>query len=362
MENKIDKVAFFGLHAGFDFFRIGGCESIVRRLSIQLSKKGKKVYVLTYENEEANTQKYECINIIRVKELTDALNYIETNAIKDVVSISLGWGDKFKINKWLLTNKIRIHYLITNYKPNILKRVVSALEASVTCRRGKVFVISERLKKGYFFRSNLRLVPPPVDDSFFFNHDESLENAKYRIAFMGRLDYGKGADIAIDFFKSGLLPKDQFEFFVYGYTSKFFPESLELHKIIINDREINYIETKHETYSKKADEFLKEVGRKTDIFLLPYRFMHSSIDTPLVPLELIAQGKLLVLGRFDELNDYLPDVGLFLKDNSLAELKEQVLFATNNIESIKNKLKISVLNQKTKSSKVAEQFINYLEN
>ena len=90
--------------------------------------------------------------------------------------------------------------------------------------------------------------------------------------------------------------------------------------------------------------------------------MHSSIDTPLVPLELIAQDKLLILKRFEELNDYLPDVGIFLKNNTLEEIKKSILFSVKNMKSIKQQLENPLLKQKTKSSIVAEQFIKLLSN
>ncbi|MHA1382094.1 MAG: hypothetical protein ACTSRG_27290, partial [Candidatus Helarchaeota archaeon] len=42
------KVAFFGLKQSFDYFQIGGSESLVRRLSATFIIKGSEVYYVLY--------------------------------------------------------------------------------------------------------------------------------------------------------------------------------------------------------------------------------------------------------------------------------------------------------------------------
>ena len=55
---------------------------------------------------------------------------------------------------------------------------------------------------------------------------------------MGRLDYGKGADLALKFFLNSKLDTNKYEFYMYTYPWENDSFSMRLHNKLSNQNEI----------------------------------------------------------------------------------------------------------------------------
>jgi len=224
---------------------------------------------------------------------------------------------------------------------------------------GRIFCVSKELVTFFKkYEKRVTLLMPPVDDIFFI--DSSLQrkkiNEKIRIAYMGRIDHGKGSDIAINFFENSTLSQDQFEFYVYGYCHENDRKSVEMHnKLLEKESKINYVQSQvWNAYSPKIDELLSDLIDEVDLFYLPYRTIGSTIDTPLVPLEILSRGGIFLTSDFQQLRDISYDERFILSHSEIPEIsiiEERILLLIDEFDS---RLHFSFLNQLNfKTSSVA---------
>lgn len=297
------KMAFIGYKGSYDYNKIGGMDAFVRRISNYLSQKEKKIYLLSYGNEEYSTKNIND-NIYKYSfmDFNDVLNFIKINDIKHSISIYLKPIDRLKLFFFHIKNKSLIfHTYIAVYNEKIYKRWLLFLESSITYN-GKVFCISKRIYKIMKkISSKAEVLLPPVDDSFF--NKEKKKHKKKIIGYMGRLDYGKGADLAYNYFLNSKLNRNEFEFCIYSYPLENDEFSKQLRNKLKSQNNITYIETKLFNEPEKLDEFIKKVIDDTDIFFLPYRFMSSTIDAPLVPMELMARNTPFISTELQAIRD-----------------------------------------------------------
>jgi glycosyltransferase involved in cell wall biosynthesis len=204
--------------------------------------------------------------------------------------------------------------------------------------------------------SSAVLLLPPVDDMFF--KKEKNKYKKKKIGYMGRLDYGKGADLAYNYFLNSKLNRNEFEFYIYSYPWKNDKFSIELHNKLKSQNNITYIETQLFDNPIEVDKFLEKIIDDTDIFFLPYRFMSSTIDAPLVPMELMARNTPFLSTNLQAIKD------INYTENNLLKIEE-----LKNIDLIDKIIKINLDNniyQRAiklgyKTSEVSEKFIKSLE-
>lgn len=287
------KISFIGYKNSFHYNKIGGTDAIVRRISSQLAKHN-EIYILHYGLKE-----YEFIqiseNIVQVNFLTfhDMLVFIKKNNILNSISIYIKPLDRLKLYLFQKKNSHLIfHTLITVFNEKRFKRWALFLESSITYR-GNVYCVSNRIYNSMKkISQNAILLLPPVDDSFFAGSQQRKKiKEKIRISYMGRLDYGKGADLAYNYFINSNLDRSKYEFYIYAYPWKNDKFSMDLHNKLLKQSEVKYIETKLYSNPSEVDKFLSGVIDETDLFYLPYRFMRSTIDAPLVPMEIMSRNK-----------------------------------------------------------------------
>ncbi len=361
--NTLKKIAFISLEGTYAFNKIGGIDSIIRRLTKEYSGMSIECYLLSFNSITENTEEvFHNVFEIKLKSLNHCLAFIKNQEIKESIIVYLPFKERIK---FLFTNKkvfSRFHILITVYNSCLIKRLILFFESIISYRNGYKICLSSRIYKWMrIFSSKSILLIPPVDDTFFNEKKVSKRSIK-KIAFMGRLDYGKGADIAVDFFKYINEHYKDLQCYVFGYPWAQDPFSRKLHSYLSNQKQINYVETKLLKYDKKVDDFLKVTIDKIDLFILPYRFMHSTIDTPLVPLEILARGKNFIGPRIGVLKDLVPDNHLLLKQSNIGniELFKSVQYYFDNINDYysQNIKLIDKLNYKTSS--VSIQLLKYL--
>lgn len=300
------KIAFVGHKDAINFHKIGGTDAIVRRLATVLAQT-QEVYVLTYADAEPGKTKIgPNITHIRCLNFDTLLVAIEAKGITDAVTIYLRGADRLKLI-WR-SSSARFHTILTTYNSKPFKRWILFL-LSFSCFNGVKFVVSERLYKALsVWSKHVVLLWPPVQDEFFLKPEPKPKDAKRRISYMGRLDWGKGADIAVQFFETTGLDPELYEFFVYGYPWKDNPFSMSMHNQLLSHPKITYVEATLVDDLGAMDRSLRSCIDDTDVFLLPYREMLSTIDSPLVPMEVVARGKPYVTTDIEGLPD-LPLIG-----------------------------------------------------
>ena len=317
------KIAFLCYKDSFDYNKIGGADAIVRRISNYLSKNN-EIFLLQYNLKEnfsvkvaKNITQFHFINF------EDTLIFLKENNISNTVCIYLKPIDRLTLFLFRRKNSHLIfHILITVFNENILKRWISFIEPTITYN-GNIYCISNRIRDTIkLISKKSQLLLPPVDESFFHIQNAGIkQRKKIRISYMGRLDYGKGADLAFDFFSNSNLDNEKYEFYMYAYPWQKDSFSMELHNKLINQNKVKYIETKLFGNPNNVTVFLKQVIDNTDLFYLPYRYMRSTIDAPLVPMEIMSRNKLFITTNIDGIKELAYHTDALLNINELSQLE-----------------------------------------
>ena len=341
------KIAFIGYYDSFQYNKIGGSDSIVRRLSNYLSKKH-EIYLLSYGSRVFSIENLKKnINQGFFKTFDEMLQYIDKESITNSVCVYICPRDYLKL--FIFKIKIRklfFHALIMAYEKNAIRRL---LFFSITSAlyNGHFFCISKRIFQGMkVFSKKAMLILPPVDDNFFSTGTVCSERKdKIRISYLGRLDYGKGADLAYNFFMNSQLDNSKYEFHMYAYPHKNDSFSMDLHDKLLKQNKIIYHETQLYGHSEKVDNFLARLIDCSDIFLLPYRFIDSTIDMPLVPMEIMSRGKAFIFSNIDGMSDLIYDEMALLEKDDLND--HQII--SNKIQDMLNNNHTTIANFVLKS-------------
>ena len=281
------KFAIWGLYGSFDYHRIGGTDSIVRRLGFELIQRGSQVDFVHFGAPE--------YRIDTTSEGVRLCYYPTFRAGLDALS-----GNYEHILTFYVPPKLRLayahfrrrearrshlHLLYTGWPEFWPKRELLFLEARLAPYNGCLFCVSPRQYR-YVSRWNPRTRPllPPVPENYFLNISNKPKHHRLRVAYIGRVDPGKGTPEAIAWFKH-LAKTGRFETCIYGYPWRHKPETMQLHKQLLVQDTIRYEPAKFEGYSSAVDKKVRQILRETDVLFLPYAKLSSTIDTPLLLLE-----------------------------------------------------------------------------
>jgi glycosyltransferase involved in cell wall biosynthesis len=290
MNRKKNTVYFLDSSRSLHFDKIGGTNSIVRRVAKHLSyENNTKVILLDISK---NNCKY-CIedgNIeyIKFRNIYAVIKYLHNISNKHVVDIYLGRLDRilYGIFRVLLSNNIESK-LYTSWPDGFVKRLISFSDSYIFRYSGKLYCVSNRQVKYLNNRKEkkAKLLLPPVPNSYYISV-ASLKSRTNTIVWVGRLDYGKGADIVFKIIEK-LSASQDYNFKILAHTinnknSVLIPESI---------RQLDNVNIKEIGYSEHSSIIEKEVGlcfREADVFISPYRFLSSTIDTPMLIQEAMA--------------------------------------------------------------------------
>ena len=174
---------------------------------------------------------------------------------------------------------------------------------------------------------------------------------------MGRLDYGKGADIAFKYFLNSNLDNDEFEFYFYSYPSATDDFSMKLYKELKSTEKINFVEPNSNLSPTEINNSLKNIIDNTDLFFLPYRKISSTIDYPLVPMEIISRNKDIITSNIHPLNDLIANKKSLVKPIDILNVE----FIDDLIKLFLTKNKIYSKSQNMNefmTSKIVDKLIN----
>ena len=359
------KIAFLGLKQAFDYFQIGGTENFVRRLAIKLLEEGHKVDYLLYRADEDRELVQYGINLRYIKTFDNALDLIKTEKYEHVISIYLLPKDRIKYAifrkktyKW-----IKFHLIYFNWPDSVIKRYLYLNEAKFFPYNGKLFCISKR-QYDYVSRwtKNAVYLLPPVPKGYFLKSEEKPINKKIKITFLGRIDPGKGIGEVIEIFKA-LKNDNRFDCSIYGIHIPEHKESVQVHNWLKSQNDIKYIEVDRQRYSPDVDKMVRNVLKETDILILPYQKLSSTIDTPLTLLEAMASLCVVITKPFGNIPDIYGESQFIISRENFMKDTIDILKGISYEDILKERERIYSRNNNLnfESSNVAKRFLHAIK-
>ncbi len=310
------RIAFWGWKNSFDYFQIGGTESFVRRLTSKLNDNEVKVDYIMYDAE----QRKDVVINPRLKlkyfvKFEDALETLKS-CYDHVITIYLFPLDRLKFAHFRKkhNSNIKFHFVYTGWPDSSIKRWLLFLEAKLFPYNGQLFCISKRQYQ-YLKQSskNVTYLMPPVPEDFFIEPKNKPIHEKAKITFLGRIDSGKGIEDVIEAF--GRLSTDgRYECSIYGIHLSEDHKSVDIHNQLKAQNIIKYVEVDRMAYSKGVEDMVRDVLRETDVFVQPYKRLSSTIDTPLLILEAMANLCVIVTRAFGNIPEIYGQNKFFVKE------------------------------------------------
>jgi glycosyltransferase involved in cell wall biosynthesis len=281
------KIAFLGFKNSFSFDHIGGTDSIVRRMALRLAELGDETGLISYGCSQNTCQRLtERIKISKFKTLSDSLEALKQQ-YEHVITVYLKPADRLAYAMFRKSQQhgMRFHRFYMDWNESPLKRRLLFAEARLFPFNGYLFCVSPRIYRGVSkWAPCSTLFLPPVSGTYFCNPEDKPYNRKLRITYAGRLDPGKGTGRAIEVFRR-LRGHPDIQTRLYGFAWSHKPETVQLHERLLSAPDIIYEPSDFQGWTPEVDENLRQMLRQTDILLLPYRKLSSTVDTPLLLLE-----------------------------------------------------------------------------
>lgn len=298
------RIAFFGLRSAFDYHQIGGVESCIRRLAAQLGAQGDRVEYLLFGADRTQ--------VVQVPDCGLTLRYFSTfgealNSLKagydHVVTVYIPPKVRplFALFRLQQRANVRFHLIRFGFPRSRLKGLLSLVDYAFLYQC--VFAISPRVLRAVERPSSSAvLLLPPVSQDYFLDPEDKPTQATLKIAFAGRVDVGKGIEEVIDLFLK-LQANPGVETTIYGYYSAEADTSNSrgTYEWLRSQSEIKYVDSDRESYSPGAEGRLRAALRETDVLVLPYRQLSSTIDTPMLLLEGMASLCAIVIRRVGDI-------------------------------------------------------------
>ena len=282
------QVVFLGYSNSFSYYNIGGTDSVVRRIADKLIEDGYRVVFLQYGCEvDSESEPVDGISVICCKDFTSALSVVIK--CSDVITIYLKKSDRLKYLFFRKKNiDIRFHQFVFTWPESRLKRFAMLADIILFKLNGKCFCVSPRLKLlAQKLGIQAELLLPPVPKDYFLKPVDKKVSQKVKVAFLGRIDAGKGVMSAFQLLQR-LSERKDCECFISGFPWLFKPETVMLHNRLLEQENIKYIPVQYDKWTPEVCRSLRDMLKDIDILLLPYKHLSSTIDMPLLLLEAMA--------------------------------------------------------------------------
>ena len=280
------RLAFFAQYGMFELDRLGGVESIVRRLSAELLKRDVVLECLFFDAPNDHVMQH--LSGVVVRNQPGFLAGLKALSRYDHVLLfylPARLRPLFSLFRATAGRRVTFHYIYSVWAESFLKRQLLFSEALLAPYNGYLFGVSPRLcRRLSRLSARSALLLPPVPADFFLTPEQKSQSGPLRVAFMGRIDPGKGIGVAISLFES-LAGNAQYSCSIYGYPWKHDSASMQLHNALLQRRDINYQPSELKRFDQTVMEHVRQIFLNTDVLFLPYERLSSTIDTPLVMLE-----------------------------------------------------------------------------
>lgn len=298
------KICFFGWKRAFDYYQIGGTESFVRRLASGLIELGHEATYVMYgaSKKQLITPEGFNANLYYEQRFEEALDHLRNEGFELVISTYIHPRHRPGFLLFRRNQKKDTHFSTIMFSP--FRSKTKLLLGSMDLHSyDSVFVVSERIKK-QIARLGVRseVLPPPVSDVFFEAAKKRTpsQDDRIRVGYIGRADYGKGFDIAVEVMKS--LDETRFAPSILTYS---WPEKdYEISTDEFEKSGIRFEITQYAKYSNQIEGKVVDFLKENDIMLFPYRTLDTTIDVPLSVVEAIVSGCIVEIPAFVELCDF----------------------------------------------------------
>jgi glycosyltransferase involved in cell wall biosynthesis len=321
-------IAFFGAFGSLDYYKIGGNESISRRLAEGLMGHGHQVDFVIYGAPVAEFQTAgPGIGIYRFVELGPALKKLAQD-YHQVLTLYLIPRDRlgYLYFRRQQRHRLRFHQLYLSWPDSTVKRKAAFLDVRLYPLNGRLFCVSPRIYDyARRWSLNARLLLPPVPENYFLRPEDKKEPDKIRVTYIGRTEPAKGIAEVIALFKE-FQDNPRIEIEIHGFHHKNSDISVQIHQWLSRQGSLRYFYTPFEAYSSTVDDNLRRILKDTDILALPYRKLSSTIDTPLLLMEGMASLCAVAVPAVGNIPDlYGPSPFLLTEQRTLPEVVQEVL-------------------------------------
>ncbi len=301
----MQRIAFFTSVNQINFNHVGGLDSLARRLAIPLAESGDMIYYVHY-----GAAKSECVeeaprvHQVYCKTFEEACEFLASHC-DDVVSFYLMPKDRLTYARFRRSqgNNVRFHHYYSVWNESRLKRELLFAEARLFPFNGCLFSVSPRFDKLVSTWSNKSvLLLPAVSESFYRNIKDKNDDGVLRITYAGRIDPGKGTREAVDVMER-LASRSDIKAKVSGYAWSHRRATLQMHEEIKENKNIIYETVEHTKWEPEVDAGIAQLLRETDVLLLPYQKLSSTMDMPLLLLEGMASLCAIITPQFGDLHD-----------------------------------------------------------
>lgn len=362
------RACFVGMASAINLSHVGGTESIVRRLLEAGQDSGAisfEVVLIGKKSEYQSVHK----GVRYFDNLNEAISYFESREGMDIIiKMYLPFFERLKFLLYRLRSKKRFYVILTSWGRGV-KRLSLIFDAIIYGYNGGIICISKRqhdfLKK--FFKK-VFFVLPPVPNTYFQDMGK-LVKKDYDLVFVGRLDLSKGIDIVVDVFEILLEKYPDLNIAIYGIRFSGDDYSRSMHEYLLSDNcNIKYYPVERKNYSTELEAASSEVLKRAKVFVQPYNNVYGTIDSPLLVLEAMASGCVVLTSQEDNLKGLYGDSDLYIP-SSTESVRENLLLSAEKMlfssecysEEIKRCTK-QVNSLRFKSSEVLSDYVKIFNN
>ena len=299
------RIAFFALSQSFDLDQIGGTDSIVRRLARRLAERGDDVGLVQYGcPAPVGARRDDGIEVLKRPTFGEALEALAAQ-YDHVVTIYLKPRDRIAYARFRRSHgrRLTFHHVYLGWHERALKRRLLFAEARLAPFNGYLFCVSPRIHRHVSrWASRAELLLPPVPEGYFCQPGDKCDDNKVRVTYAGRVDAGKGTLEAVEVMRR-LAGRPDVEARICGFAWSHKPQTVRLHESLLNDPAVAYEAVEYRGWSVDLENAFMRRLRETDVLLLPYRKLSSTVDTPLLLLEGMASLCAVIAPRLGDLHD-----------------------------------------------------------
>ncbi len=357
-------IVFFGWIKACDPMRVGGCESVIRRLAVGLSRKGHTVAVVMYGAGDAHTLdeffgdrvvlKYHRFFVDALRELARLKSDVVVEAYIHKRYYAMYLAFKCWYNK-----TTKFFALVMASTGSDLKYWLCTRFRTMAC--STVFAVSQNSARR--LRDNgvpAVWLPPPVPDDYFTSPDRTSRGTKVVVSFLGRIDPNKGLyELASAF--DAISQRSQFDLRVKGYYIPENPESVQLHTILQGLGGIDYSVEPYGSswYEPSKEREILHYLSETDILVLPYRNLEGTLELPLIVLEGLVAGCLVISRDVGGISNILTHRDSIIDDPEKLGERLKKFTTLKAVKAQRAQMETSELFSTFAATKVVEQLLEY---
>lgn len=320
MTSVKSKIIFFGFYKSFDYYKIGGLESFYRRLTNNLIKNNQKVSFLFYgDSENYMVNINENISIYYINDFYESLDFLKANGSL-VIDNYLLKKHRLTYSRFRIANtqRLKFGHIYTGIPKGIFGVLGNLIEYNFPKYNGPVlspsYTINKKLRR---IGVKTKIMPPPIPLRYSLKKEP--KNLKMlKVTFVGRFDVNKGIMEVIQLFKLLSNSNINVDLTVSGYFAHGICSRQQIEKSFRDIKELNVIEKEWSKWSQEMENDLIELLQQTDILVLPYKNLKGTMDPPLLVLEGMACGCVIITTDVGSVKEFYGESDFILKHNNLS--------------------------------------------